>query len=236
MPARTFAIGDVHGCHVALTALIELIQPTAEDTVVFLGDIVDRGPATKECIDEILQLQDRCFVVGVMGNHEEMMRGAIRGSTMWQVWNEVGGAETLASYGGSIDKIPADHLRWLSQLRPFYETPHEIFVHANLEPSMTLANQTADYLRWKFLGGSERPHVSGKRVICGHTSQQDGYPLVFDGWVCLDTDAYRMRWLSCLDVTTDHVWQTNEAGQSREFELAEYALRRVVSRPEQGTP
>lgn len=223
MTSRIFAIGDVHGCHVALTTMLRLVQPTAEDTVVFLGDVVDRGPATKECIDEILLLQERCFVISIMGNHEEMMQGAIRKSVGWQFWHEVGGAEALASYGGSLDNIPESHLHWLSSLRPFYETATEIFVHANLEPRVTLANQTADYLRWRPVNGGEEPHYSGKRVICGHTAQRSGFPLTFAGWVCLDTDAYQMQWLTCLDVTTDHVWQTNEIGQSREFELAECA-------------
>lgn len=222
MPARTLAIGDVHGCHVALTTLLAFVKPTAEDTLIFLGDVVDRGPATKECIEEILKLQDQCVVISLMGNHEEMMRGAVQKSFMIEVWLQVGGDAVLESYGGGIDKIPSAHLKWLSLLRPYCETPTEIFVHAKLEPKMTLANQTADYLRWKKLGGSEAPHISGKRVICGHTPQKDGYPLSFPGWVCIDTDCCRMKWLTCLDVTTDHVWQANEAGQSREFELADY--------------
>jgi serine/threonine protein phosphatase 1 len=222
MPARTLAIGDVHGCHVALTALLGLVKPTAEDTLIFLGDVVDRGPATKECIDEILKLQDQCVVITIMGNHEELMRSGLSAGSFQDMWRQVGGAEALESYGGGVDQIPASHLKWLSLLRPFYETPTEIFVHAKLEPRMTLANQTADFLRWKKLGGNEQPHVSGKRVICGHTPQKDGYPLVFPGWVCIDTDCCRMKWLTCLDVTTDHVWQANEAGQSREFALGDY--------------
>jgi serine/threonine protein phosphatase 1 len=220
---RTFAIGDVHGCHVALTTLLGLIKPTAEDTIVFLGDVVDRGPATKECIDEILRLENQCRVISIMGNHEEMMRGSLQKSFMWQVWVECGGAVTLESYGGSLDNVPASHLKWLSTLRPFHETATDIFVHASLETQQTLANQTGDYLRWKKLGGSERPHISGKRVLCGHTPQRDGYPLVFPGWVCLDTNACRQGWLTCLDVEANHVWQTNESGQSRQFELADYA-------------
>ena len=223
MSARTLAIGDVHGCHVALLALLAQVKPTAEDTLIFLGDVVDRGPATKECIDEILRLQDQCVVISLMGNHEEMMLYGLKPGGYQEMWLRVGGAEALASYGGSIDQIPADHLRWLSMLRQVYETPTEIFVHANLEPRMTLANQTGDYLRWKKLAGSEVPHQSGKRAICGHTPQKDGYPLVFDGWVCIDTDCCRGKWLTCLDVGSDHVWQANEAGQTREFELADYA-------------
>lgn len=223
MPARTLAIGDIHGCHVALQTLLALVQPTAEDTLIFLGDVVDRGPATKECIDEIIRLRDQCLVISIMGNHEEMMRGSINKSFMIQMWLEFGGNAVVESYGGGLDKIPVEHLKWLAHLRPFYETPTEIFVHAKLDPMLPL-NQQVDYdLRWRKLAGSERPHESGKRVICGHTPQKDGYPLIFPGWVCIDTDCCRMKWLTCLDVTTDHVWQTNEAGQSREFELADYA-------------
>src|SRR5690349_3018301 len=121
MPARTLTIGDVHGCHVALTTLLDLVQPTAEDTLIFLGDIVDRGPASKECIDEILRLQDQCVVITLMGNHEEMMRGGLSPGSFQEMWLQVGGAEALASYGGSVDNIPPAHLRWLSMLRPFYE-------------------------------------------------------------------------------------------------------------------
>jgi serine/threonine protein phosphatase 1 len=223
MSARTLAIGDVHGCHVALTTLLALVKPTAEDTLIFLGDVIDRGPATKQCIDEVLLLQDQCVVITIMGNHEEMMRNGLGPGMMHDMWRQFGGAETLESYGGTVEQIPAAHLRWLSMLRSFYETPTEIFVHAKLEPQQTLANQTADYLRWKKLAGSEAPHKSGKRVICGHSPQKDGFPLVFDGWVCIDTDCCRMKWLTCLDVGSNHVWQTNEAGQSREFELGKYA-------------
>jgi serine/threonine protein phosphatase 1 len=217
---RTIAIGDVHGCVTALTTLLDLIKPAMEDTIIFLGDVVDRGPASKDCVDRILALANECLVISILGNHEELMRAVIERAMFPQVWHEVGGAETLESYGGSYENIPREHLRWLAHLRPFYETATEIFVHANLEPKMTLANQSRDWLRWKPVSAGQRPHISGKRVICGHTEQQDGWPLVFPGWVCIDTAAYRLKWLTGLDVTTNHIWQANEAGQSREMELA----------------
>jgi len=224
MPARTIAIGDIHGCHTALTALLQMVQPIAEDTLVILGDVVDRGPATKECIDTVIGLAEQCLTISLMGNHEEIMRAAIGGGEgMLEMWRAIGGLEALESYGGQVKDIPASHLKWLTLLRSFYETPTHIFVHATLEPTMTMANQHRDFLRWKKLGGNERPHVSGKRVICGHTPQSDGYPLAFPGWVCIDTGAYRMNWLTALDVDSDHVWQANEAGQTREFELAKYS-------------
>ncbi|WP_254507144.1 metallophosphoesterase [Anatilimnocola floriformis] len=223
MPARTLAIGDIHGCHVAFQTLLALVKPTAEDTLIILGDVVDRGLDTKACIEEILRLQDECLVISIMGNHEEMMRDSIQKSFMMEMWLQFGGDAVLQSYGGGIDKIPPAHLKWLSHLRPFYETPKEIFVHAKLDPWLPLGQQGDYDLRWKKLEGNEPAHMSGKRSVCGHTPQKDGYPLSFDGWVCLDTNCCRGGWLTCLDVTTDHVWQTNEAAQFREFELADYA-------------
>lgn len=185
MPGRTLAIGDVHGCHRALATLLGIITVSAADTLVFVGDVVDRGPSTKQVVDELLSLRNTCRVAVIMGNHEEMMRGAISGQGLFNAWLDAGGQATLDSYGGSIENIPPDHIRLLVSAQPFYETDTNIFVHASLETDVSLPNQTSDFLRWKHLGGSERPHVSGKRIICGHTPQTDGIPLVFDGWVAL---------------------------------------------------
>lgn len=223
MPGRTFAIGDVHGCHQALTTLLEILRVSASDTLIFMGDIVDRGPSTKSVIDELITLRGKCEVVLIMGNHEQMMRDAISGSGLLNAWLDAGGHATLASYGGSIENIPAEHLRFLLSAQPFRETDTDIFVHASLEHGVSLRNQTSDFLRWKHIGGSERPHSSGKRVICGHTAQRDGIPFVFDGWVCIDTYAHGGKWLTCMDVKTNHVVQTSQDGEARDFPLSKYA-------------
>jgi len=223
MPGRTLAIGDVHGCHRALVELLGMFAVTAADTVVFLGDVVDRGPATRQVVEEILSLANRAKVVCLMGNHEEMMRDAISGRGLFNAWLDVGGKATLDSYGGAIENIPPAHLRFLVSTRPYYETDTDIFVHASLEPEVSLANQTALYLRWKHLAGNEFPHISGKRVICGHTPQSDGAPLVFHGWVCLDTLAHGAGWLTALDVGTGEVFQAAADGKTRTFPLSRYA-------------
>lgn len=220
---RILAVGDVHGCHRALAALIAVLRLTSQDTVVFLGDVVDRGPDTKEVLDEIIALQSVCNVISITGNHEEMMRDAIAGKGLIAQWQNVGGQPTLDSYGGTLENVPHEHIRFLVSGAPFWESDHDIFVHASVESDTSLRNQTSDFLRWKHVGGSEDPHVSGKRVICGHTAQRDGIPLVFDGWACIDTLAHGGKWLSCLDVATDQVIQTSEAGEMREFSLDKYS-------------
>ena len=54
MSSRLFAIGDIHGCNVALKALIEAIAPKAEDTIVVLGDVIDWGPDSRDCVRQLL--------------------------------------------------------------------------------------------------------------------------------------------------------------------------------------
>lgn len=223
MPGRTLAIGDVHGCHAALVALLKTLALTSQDTVVFLGDAVDRGPESRQVVDRIISLRNICKVVFIMGNHEEMMRDVISGQGLLNQWLQAGGQPTLDSYGGSLENISPEHIRFLVSGLPFWESDNDIFVHACLEPSVSLANQTSDFLRWKHLGGTELPHVSGKRVVCGHTSQTDGIPLVFNGWVCLDTYPHGGKWLTCLDVETDQVVQASQEGSVREFPLSKYS-------------
>jgi serine/threonine protein phosphatase 1 len=223
MPGRILAFGDVHGCHRALLRLLGLLAVTAADTLVFLGDVVDRGPSSRQVVECLLSLRERSKLVLIMGNHEEMMRDAISGRGLYNAWLDAGGRQTMESYGGSIDNIPPAHLRFLLSAQPFWETDTEIFVHANLEHGVSLANQTSEFLRWKHLSGSERPYRPGKRVICGHTPQTDGVPLVLDGWVCLDTFAHGGKWLTCLEVASDRVYQASEEGDVREFALSRYA-------------
>lgn len=220
MSGRILAIGDVHGCDRALATLLSLLAITSADTVVFLGDLVDRGPSSKQVVDRVIALHEECEVVCIMGNHEEMMRDAISGRGLFQAWLDVGGQSTVDSYGGSIDNVPPEHIRFLMSASPFWESNSEIFIHANLESSLSLLNQDSQFLRWKHLGGMEPPHISGKRVVCGHTSQIDGKPLVFEGWVCIDTFPHGGKWLTGFDVDANHFYQASDSGETRDFPIS----------------
>ncbi len=57
MSSRTLAIGDIHGCDTALETMLSNLQPTSDDTVIVLGDVVDRGPNTKRCMELLLDLK-----------------------------------------------------------------------------------------------------------------------------------------------------------------------------------
>ena len=67
MSERTIAIGDVHGCSAALAALVRAIALTTLDTLVFLGDYIDRGPDSRGVLGQVIALAERCTVVPLLG-------------------------------------------------------------------------------------------------------------------------------------------------------------------------
>ena len=71
MRSRTIAIGDIHGCSVALDALLEAIRPRPADYVVTLGDYINRGPDSRGVIERLIELENQCRLVPLLGNHDQ---------------------------------------------------------------------------------------------------------------------------------------------------------------------
>lgn len=212
---RVLAIGDIHGCKTALQTLAAAVTFMPTDTVITLGDYVDRGPDSKGVIDFLIGLKSRTNLICLRGNHEVMMLEAKQEPGILSVWQDCGGAETLASYGpGGIADVPAAHWEFLDATQRYYELEKDFFVHANVEPDRPLAEQPDEILFWEHIH-SPPPHVSGKRMICGHTRQKDGDPLDLGHVVCIDTSVYRKGWLTCLEVRTGIIWQANQDGDIR---------------------
>ena len=92
---RIIAIGDVHGCSAALAALVRAIDPAGLDTLVFLGDYIDRGPDSRGVLEQVIALAQRCTVVPLLGNHEEMLLAALEGQSELRYWLKFGGTEAL---------------------------------------------------------------------------------------------------------------------------------------------
>ncbi|MFK8115037.1 MAG: metallophosphoesterase family protein [Rubripirellula sp.] len=213
---RRFAIGDIHGCAKALRGLIEEIAPRPQDEVIFMGDYVDRGPNSKDVVDQIIDLQNRCNVIALRGNHEIMLMGVALAGMDDKVWQANGGRATVTSYGGSLAKIPAAHLAFFQELLPYYETPSEIFVHANYHPLLDMHQQIDMTTYWEHL--TERPplaHKSGKRVFVGHTPQPTGNVLDVGHLVCLDTYCFGGRYLTAFNLGTDEILQADFHGHLR---------------------
>lgn len=215
MAGRTLAIGDIHGCDVAFHALLMALSFGADDTLVVLGDAIDRGPGSRQVLDMLLHVQHECHLVFILGNHEEMMLEGLEDERVAQGWLQYGGAATLFSYGGDPRNIPPEHLDFLRAALNYWETDHDLFIHANVDPTLGLDQQEIEVLRWTHLTGYEAPHPSGKRIVCGHTPQRSGVPLCLPGWTCIDTFVCGGGWLTCLDVATNDYCQTNMVGQVR---------------------
>ncbi len=217
MPDRVFAIGDIHGCDTALNVLLERLELTPNDTVVILGDVIDRGPGSRQVIERLISLGQTCNVVLIVGNHDEMMIKAYEGidSVMSRMWLQVGGLEALESYGGqTLGLVPRDHIEFLKSGVDYWETDTDVFVHGNLRPEIPLADQHWEAMRWEHLSGWEAALPDGRRVVCGHTSQKDGNPRVMDGWVCIDTFACGSGWLTALDTETNEIFRSKQTGET----------------------
>jgi len=78
MGGRMIAIGDIHGCSKALGKLLDAIAPAPQDTIVVLGDFIDRGPDTCGVLEKLIALNERCVLIPLIGNHEEMFLDALR--------------------------------------------------------------------------------------------------------------------------------------------------------------
>ena len=148
MADRLIAIGDIHGCLTALTTLLDAVAPTSDDTIVTIGDYVDRGDNTRGVIDRLIDLRSQCQLVPIMGNHEEMMLAARANWIAYQHWMMVGGVPTMASYGDHWDDVPADHFQFIESCHNYYETDTHFFLHANYAPKIALPMQDVRMSRW----------------------------------------------------------------------------------------
>lgn len=218
MPARTIAIGDVHGCAVALRSLLAEVRPQAEDTIVVLGDCVDRGPDSRGVIEQLLALRDECRLVPLLGNHEEMMLNYLDSRAQPDNWLLVGGQATMDSYLDDHGRphLPPEHVDYIRTWGDYWETDKHFFVHGGYHPEQPFSGQRWNHWRWHSLRDSiPEPHASGKTAIVGHTSQKSGEILNVGHLICIDTYCYGGGWLTALEPATGQVWQVDRQGPLR---------------------
>ncbi len=217
-PDRLFAIGDIHGCLPALETLLAAIAPRAGDTIVTLGDYVDRGPKSREVIERLLRLQTECRLVPLLGNHDQMMLAVHHGrEELYSEWLLFGGTATMASYGiQRLEDLPAAHAAFVRGCRLFYELPRYFFVHASYRADLPLDRQPTEVLLWESLKERQPgPHRSGKTAVVGHTAQKTGEILDLGYLKCIDTWCYGEGWLTALDLASGQVWQADKQGRPR---------------------
>jgi serine/threonine protein phosphatase 1 len=231
---RVYAIGDIHGRLDLLNALLERIHADsvtrgkAESHLIFLGDLVDRGPNSAGVVRRAQTLATGGRAIRFLkGNHEEMFLDAARGDLqMLQFFMRIGGRETLLSYGLSandldrfdieelgdwmLNNVPREDIDFLEDFEDMIEIGDYVFVHAGIRPKVPLSEQTSTDLRWireEFLSW-RRPH-GGKIIVHGHTITQgvDEHP----NRIGIDTGAYYSGRLTAIGLEGTERWYLSTA-------------------------
>jgi serine/threonine protein phosphatase 1 len=192
--SQTFVIPDLHGRLDLLDiglAEIAARSKGEKDTIVTIGDYVDKGPASKGIIDRLMPgAGDRFALVALKGNHDAMMADALRGDSKIADWLAKGGDAALASYGGNPADVPQSHIHWLDQLRLLYVDTHRLYVHAGVDPGVSLDHQSEETLLWKRYPKGYSGGFGNLHVVHGHDNDPDG-PLLYEGRTNLDTLAWK---------------------------------------------
>jgi serine/threonine protein phosphatase 1 len=215
MRGRLIAIGDIHGCSQALETILDAVKPWAQDTIIPLGDYIDRGLDTAGALEQLIHLSKHCRLVPLLGNHDEMLLRILSGHQyLLHDWLTFGGEATLASYGCRVpEQLPVSHIEFLRQCSSWYETEGHFFVHACYDPRRKLKHQAPEILRWQSLREKlPGPHRSGKVAIVGHTAQKNGRVLDLGYLRCIDTWAYGEGYLTALDILNGRIWQADRQG------------------------
>ena len=174
--------------------------------------------SSKAVIEMLLEMRDKCNLVLIQGNHEDMMLEVVKQVEPPQEWLKHGGVSTLDSYGftGELSVIPQEHIDFIQTGRLFYETENHFFVHGNYDPNVSFEEQDEEILKWRSLiQDTPGPHMSGKKAIVGHTPDKSGEVFDIGHLMCLDTYCYGGMWLTAADVVNGTIWQANEEGELR---------------------
>tara|TARA_R110002049_G_scaffold11147_2_gene53318 strand:- start:8989 stop:9714 length:726 start_codon:yes stop_codon:yes gene_type:complete len=128
---RTFVIGDIHGGLKALIQVLNKIEVTEEDTLIFVGDYVDGWSESAQVIALLIDISKKINCVFIKGNHDVWCQEWLETNEVHPTWYMHGGKETIESYEGFSTEEKAAHLSFFNKL-PLYHLDAEniLFLHA----------------------------------------------------------------------------------------------------------
>lgn len=217
---RVYAVGDIHGRADLLADITDRIEsdiqrrPVERVIEIYLGDYIDRGPDSKGVIDQLAVRMVRHGAICLRGNHESIFEEFLVNPQVLPHWIQLGGLQTLASYGLSPRNsdpaaaialqrslqmaLPRTHQLFLQCLRNTFCCGDFLFVHAGIRPGVPFDQQNPHDLIWireDFLM-SEQQH--GKIVVHGHTPV--AHPDIRHNRINIDTGAWRSGVLTCVAI------------------------------------
>lgn len=216
---RIYAVGDIHGRADLLGEIIARIdddirrRPIAHTVEVYLGDYIDRGPDSSTVLDLLAFRLVANRAVCLRGNHEAVMEGFLQDPAILPHWLQLGGLQTLASYGIElhddteapaavhrrfVDAFPREHELVMQCLRHQFSCGEFLFVHAGIRPDIPIEHQDINDLIWirdEFLDATQRHE---RFVIHGHTPVP--HPDIRTNRINIDTCAWRTGTLTCIAI------------------------------------
>jgi len=218
---RIYAISDIHGCAHLLDQMLRVIDADVAHSrprhaiEVFMGDYIDRGPDSRSTLDLLIERARRGNAVFLKGNHEAFLDDVFRDPGRMENWFQVGGLETLMSYGLSpsvnpdgdeqrellrelSEVMPAHHRDFLSRLRLTYSCGDFFFVHAGVRPGIRLADQREEDLLWIREDFLQHTRRFSKYIVHGHTPV--GSAEILPNRANIDTGAYATGNLTLLSI------------------------------------
>ena len=237
-----YAVGDVHG---RIDLLMPLIDRLFTDAVarmdesrgaaelVFVGDLIDRGPDSRSVIEFVSAIRDWPEIepIFLVGNHELMLLQFLHDPVQGRRWLRHGGYETCLSYGlnrmgdlGDADQLRriaedlkgemGPHLDFIENLRPWHLNGNVLLTHAGAEPALPPAEQPIEALVWGAPEFQRKSREDGLWVVYGHAIVEQ--PSVRQGRIPIDTGAYRTGRLTALKVDRGEVSFLTETGAAAE--------------------
>jgi serine/threonine protein phosphatase 1 len=180
-------------------------EASGERWIVFVGDYIDRGPASADVVNHLMRPPPFGFRrFTLRGNHEELFLDFLRSPRQAREWVELGGVETATSYGvrralieaGAPGKlaaamrvaVPQEHISWMEQLPISLSLPGLLVVHAGIRPGIPLDEQSDNDLLWIRSPFLETERNDDLLVVHGHTPNP--HPQITPGRIGVDTGAF----------------------------------------------
>jgi serine/threonine protein phosphatase 1 len=225
---RIYAVGDIHGRCDLLDRLIDLIDQddkargAAQTQIIFLGDLVDRGPDSRGVVERLIELgTDKKGVRFLSGNHEEILVRAWGGDKRATgLFNRVGGRETMLSYGmtedeydgldlaglaaGIAEYVPRKHIDFLDVFDDYVEAGDYLFVHAGVRPGLSIKEQETSDLRWIRKEFTEYEGIHSHMIIHGHSITEEVD--MRNNRIGIDTGAFASGKLTAIGIEADQRW------------------------------
>jgi serine/threonine protein phosphatase 1 len=221
---RIYAIGDVHGRADLLDGVFARIDahmaahPGVRPLQVLIGDYIDRGRDSRAVLDRLIRRARSNEMVLLKGNHETFIPEFLRNPAMLSSWSQMGGLETLMSYGivpplnadALVQKelaialkaaLPQSHLAFLRTLKVSFSCGGFFFAHAGVRPGVALTQQREEDLLWIRDDFLLHEGDFGQMIVHGHTPvrEVDFRP----NRINIDTGAYATGRLTCLVMQDD---------------------------------